>query len=244
MKTDPKTGQRFFDEEDFTPTHDGIFLSLLKGDVWKPLVVRTVSLFEDARVAKGGIVGEPPLEGYPPVFPDAIAKFTLERDHRSVPPGLAWWSPGSRNWDSRTNNLWIRCGAKDCTGSVVGGRASAIEKALYDWVDPEDWPRAARVMIDEAPLPPLKETCAVEYRGETAHFQVVLEIKPKIDSFGRTLRQLQLYRQRASSPDYVTEIVLVTPVWEYDESFNSQGVTVVHPTPASPWPVARRGGLA
>lgn len=66
----------------------------------------------------------------------------------------------------------------------------------------------------------------------------ILEIKPRIDSFGSVLRQLNLYRARCcdrkTNPSLYSENttllpILITPDRRYDEAFREQGVNVVHP---------------
>ena len=56
-------------------------------------------------------------------------------------------------------------------------------------------------------------------------FRIIFEIKPTIQSFGRVLRQLKLYKSRARDSD----IVLITNDKRYDAPFKSQDITVVHP---------------
>lgn len=52
-----------------------------------------------------------------------------------------------------------------------------------------------------------------------------IEVKPKIDSFGATLRQLNTYRQYCPSQ----HILLYTPDISYEKEFNSQGISVMRP---------------
>ena len=61
---------RFFDEEDFTSEHDKLFIYLLQN--WKQILID--KKVEQLNWEAFEIIGEPCLEGYPPLFPDAIIK--------------------------------------------------------------------------------------------------------------------------------------------------------------------------
>jgi hypothetical protein len=58
--------------------------------------------------------------------------------------------------------------------------------------------------------------------------QIFIEVKPKIRSFGQTLRQIQTYRRyRGNGED--GPIYIYTPETQFDAAFESQGIRVVHP---------------
>ena len=63
-------------------------------------------------------------------------------------------------------------------------------------------------------------------------FKVVFEIKPKIDSLGSVMRQLQMYRDRAELKIYngLGHVILITSDSRFDDSFENQGFIVVHPS--------------
>ena len=69
------------DEDDFTSEHDRIFLYLL--EYWRDSVHELLSESDAKKwhIWEGEIVGEPRLEGYPPVFPDAIVNGFLYGMH-------------------------------------------------------------------------------------------------------------------------------------------------------------------
>lgn len=53
-----------------------------------------------------------------------------------------------------------------------------------------------------------------------------IEVKPKIDSFGATLRQINLYKEFTKGS---YETILFTPDTRFDSQFESQGIRVIHP---------------
>ena len=57
---------------------------------------------------------------------------------------------------------------------------------------------------------------------------IFIEVKPKIDSFGKVLRQIKTYMQYSYRQQYV-EYYLYTPDTQYDAAFKGQGINVVHP---------------
>lgn len=72
------------------------------------------------------------------------------------------------------------------------------------------------------------------YHGTSKNYTNVkslyfIEVKPKIDSFGRVLRQLKTYEV------YQTEskgnIYLITPDMRYRDAFENQGIHVIDPYP-------------
>ena len=63
---------RWFDQADFTSVHDQLFEQLLR--CWKNLI----PMLPRGATVHGDILGEPSLDGYPPIFPDAIARGLIE----------------------------------------------------------------------------------------------------------------------------------------------------------------------
>ena len=70
--------KRWFDEEDFTPEHDEMMLDLMETwrnylELYSPTDIKEYDTFK--------FVGEPCLEGYPPVYPDGIIYRIREVGH-------------------------------------------------------------------------------------------------------------------------------------------------------------------
>jgi hypothetical protein len=152
--------KRWFDDEDFTPEHDRLMIDLMTN--YKEILERAF-LKESSIEDRWEIFGEPSLDGYPPIYPDAIIQL-------------------------------IR----------------TIE-------DPND--------------------CGLVF---SPHYQFIIEIKPKIDSFGSVLRQIQMYRDRIKNLPYLTKfsrsmfpgrsvMVLFTPDTRFDSLFQQQKIEVIHP---------------
>jgi hypothetical protein len=59
---------------------------------------------------------------------------------------------------------------------------------------------------------------------------IFIEVKPKIDSFGKVLRQLKTYMQYLKGRESI-KCCLYTPDTQYDAAFEGQGIHVVHPLP-------------
>ena len=108
----------------------------------------------------GEFVGEPPMEGYPPIFPDAIAHGSYVGDHRSRPLTVV---PSEQEGEAI-----LRCSFAPCRTSFRFDLKSGDPNNRV-WSKPCEGP----------------------------NFLAVFEIKPAIDSVGRVLRQMQLYRERA-----------------------------------------------
>jgi hypothetical protein len=139
---------RFFDDGDFTTEHDSINIWVIGN--WRT-VMSTVA--PDYEMTSGKYVAEPVMNGYPPVFPDGIAR------------GRAWW-----NLDKET-------------------------------------------------------------RVHTT-FTAVIEIKPIIESIGKVLRQLNIYKDRAKAIEFdKVIIILITATTMYDEVLKGQDIRVFHPAP-------------
>lgn len=147
--------KRWFDDEDFTPEHDKLMIEIMtNGPKYLHEYVPEYITAESLKV-QWSIKGEPCLEGYPPIYPDAIVCLLLHNKY-------------------------------------------------YD-----------KLVIEHT---------------------YVIEIKPRIDSFGSVLRQVQLYRSRMMdkrnrhwvSSEQMT-MVLFTPDTRYDSLFKQQNIEVIHP---------------
>lgn len=65
-------------------------------------------------------------------------------------------------------------------------------------------------------------------REHSERVMAIFEIKPKVHSFGSTLRQIKLYEQKARVGRMAFPI-LITNDDRYDRHFVDQGVQVIHP---------------
>lgn len=59
------------------------------------------------------------------------------------------------------------------------------------------------------------------------HSGIFIEVKPKIDSFGKVMRQLKTYE--TYQPEAKGNIYLVTPDLRFKDAFESQGIHVISP---------------
>jgi hypothetical protein len=73
-------------------------------------------------------------------------------------------------------------------------------------------------------FPFLDGVMEVKFKNTFTYF---IEVKPKINSFGETLRQINTYREFVSGKD--KKIVLFTPDTRFKGFFENQGVLVVEP---------------
>jgi hypothetical protein len=79
------------------------------------------------------------------------------------------------------------------------------------------------------------------------YFVIIIEIKPNIESFGKVLRQMNLYRERVRNRKHLDGYgrdrriitVLISNDNRYDDVFRSQGIVVYHP----PIPVSDEAGV-
>lgn len=60
-----------------------------------------------------------------------------------------------------------------------------------------------------------------------AHFEIIIEVKPFIDSFGAVLRQIRTYGQFSRIGH--RNLFLFTLDNRFDEQFESQGIHILHP---------------
>ena len=67
------------------------------------------------------------------------------------------------------------------------------------------------------------------YEYEHNKIEVLIEVKPYIDSFGAVLRQLHSYARFWKPRIYESYIILFTFDKRFDNQFESQGITVLHP---------------
>ena len=123
------------DEDDFTSEHDRIFLYLL--EYWRDAVHE---LLNDADTKKwhiweGNIIGEPRLDGYPPVFPDAIVSGSLYGMHTK---GLdTYWFTTAEHLSVPVDaNFQIKC--EECSVKID----VAVSYPKFDFPDVEAWVRS------------------------------------------------------------------------------------------------------
>jgi hypothetical protein len=64
---------------------------------------------------------------------------------------------------------------------------------------------------------------------ERINHRFYIEIKPKIESFGSTLRQIKKYMLYTDFTDGICQIILFTLDKTFDKEFDSQGIKVIHP---------------
>lgn len=188
--------KNWIDQQDFTPEHDKLMCALL--DNWKVLAM---SRKPEAWVTKvdGKIIGEPSLEGYPPVFPDAIASGTFYGEHSETPLLYGHHKDPDAYYAHAREWFTIHCGV--CEHQLETDKKWYSKDELREFVSTYK-----------------QRDC---YGG---YFKIVFEIKPEIKSFGEVLRQLNLYKERAEPSD----IFLITPDERFDSQFEGQNIRVVH----------------
>jgi hypothetical protein len=182
------------------------------------------------------------MNGFPPLFPDAIADATLLRDHRGLPVKLV----EGTTYEGR-RHLSYECAAEGCF------RSFSPEQFKFDeppppW-DPKEDPKVrdekarARNEREEAArrghIEGLKRPRHWTNLCPAGEVRIVFEVKPTIKSFGEVLRQLRLYDLATQLRPGELErrfraVVLVTPDTKYDAEFLAQGFPVIHPRPAIP----------
>ena len=221
-KNIPRT-DRFFDDGDFTSEHDAMDIALVVGG-WVEIVEQLFGV-DEITWYEGAYNAEPPLEGYPTVYPDAIiTKLKQITDHKGVPV--------------RTKR-----------DGVYSGSYSVECSVCRCWMDSESMPQhwddikysddgySEKKKQREAEWVAGLASRLVEKPCVKAMPAVCVEIKPEVDSFGKVLRQLNIYRSRMDSE---SRIVLVTHDTRYDEPFKKQRVDIYHP-PGGPPP--KSGGI-
>jgi hypothetical protein len=230
---------RWFDQADFDSTHDGIFANLL--DHWRR-IVPAYKGHVPYPIVHGEIMGEPALDGYPPVFPDAIAHGWYAADHRDSKVGVRF------NHYANKHQAYCRACCPD-GGSVGDTRdisADELEAILgapeprRGYVSPhvDGWQEKDAVLLEEykvaaahyqhllsSRLPQWATDQRWGVECTAKRFHVVFEIKPKIDSLGSVMRQLNLYGQRAKA----THVVLIPSDSRFNRQFTEQGYYVSDP---------------
>lgn len=232
--TKNKTMERFFDESDFTPSHDEMFADLIVN--WKEYFLSILKHSFPIRV-EGDIEGEPILAGYPPLFPDAIATGIIYENHTSKP--LIVTFPEWTEWIEYSSRICYKCAICDRENfheTQLGHRPhepyfwreSELEKskAMESFKkELELWEKQKSDIITDWQKPRYwKDFCSI------VKFKVIFEIKPYKESVGRILRQLNIYRSRIDQTDGESVYtVLITPDATFDKLFKSQGVIAVRP---------------
>lgn len=68
------------------------------------------------------------------------------------------------------------------------------------------------------------------HKGDTAYKLINIEVKPYVESFGETMRQLNTYRLHfMKDGDYTAEFVIFSPDTRFKEAFEAQGIKFVSP---------------
>lgn len=214
-----KTMERFFDEADFTPSHDEIFEHLIAH--WTDYILPTIKCGDvTPNLVKAWIDGEPALNGYPPLFPDAIGYAKLEYDHRKTPVRITV----EKDYQDyqEYSSVVVKCGVEGCGHTEVMGELGKLSQYASD-LEKTIWNQKVS-KLQERPNYWLAPCNGGELR-------VLFEIKPNKESAGRILRQLKFYEEqlRESSSDYWQLMVLITPDSRFDDLFKSQGVIPVRP---------------
>ena len=118
------------DEDNFTSEHDDTFLSLLER--WREYV-RTLSPdLSRWALADGKIVGEPRLDGYPPVFPDAIATGNFLGIHHKGLDRMKGYFPKEPD-PTVSSSMWIYCEECDSVQEIH------TDYPKFDFKDKLDW---------------------------------------------------------------------------------------------------------
>ena len=187
---------RFFDDGDFTADHDAINAWVMLGG-WKKIAAAIYPEYTDFL---GEYRGEPPLEGYPTVYPDGLVTFIKALvDHRQ--DDLVVTKPFRLDDSSPTGCARTKCPHCARIGYLTEEQTSEWElgRTGFRWNSP--------CKVQLAPL--------------------CIEIKGAIPTFGDVLRQMNIYRARLASTG--TLMVLVTPERQHDAVFVNQKVFVIHP---------------
>jgi hypothetical protein len=141
---------------------------------------------------------------------------------------------------------WYHCGLNDQQRKEHAEKRERIEKAHRDEFEQAllDWEKNRRAFIRKEFNDYVGEVGATLAHHKGPKFYIVFEIKPKIDSVGKVLRQLQEYRTRTKPsdqrvysdvegdlniPEYLHQVVLITSDRRYDGVFSGQGFQVFHP---------------
>lgn len=252
MNQEGKNATRFFDEEDFTSDHDKVFLELL--DKWQELLHRVPGVPVFTGIADGEIVGEPVAKGYPPVFPDALASGKFVNDHTKIPVRVTFITGTGTSMEGYPTGNGYGRGKRVVQFGCAG---EGCQRGSYEEFESEPFSSWSASPEQKADYETRNAAALVKWEQEQTQsskfwttpcpgreFTAIFEIKPKVDSFGRVLRQLQLYRtryeqERDTKMGYERRygewfrVILVTPDHRYDEQFLSQGFPVLHvPSPS------------
>lgn len=199
--------KRWFDEDDFTPQHDSIMISVMEG--WKQYLSNLYGQKYGAERLNldGKLFGEPELKGFPPVYPDAVAICDLRIGHSLE---LSELEVVRRDWNSYQ-------------------RRALYHKAPEFPDDCKVWCKClCGGYLDD------------EFICHKERKYAILEIKPKIESFGATLRQLKIYEDRKDQirswlDGFIigsridVDIILVTKDHRYDALFAEQSILIADP---------------
>jgi hypothetical protein len=231
---------RWFDEEDFTPEHDQMMVALMQN--FKDYCLPFIDAPKGSNIT-WKIEGECGIGGYPIIYPDAIvhAMFDFNHDLSTIEDIVLEYT-----WemeDSNGTRVVKNCGLSfEGRCSRCGVRCSALlsVETYRGFIDKYDgWEIKGEYKVDKKNILKFEnllrhyadnDVLAADVKKNVPHddnsaMKVILEIKPRIISFGSVLRQLQLYKSRSKE----SVIILITKDARYDSLFEEQGFKVIHP---------------
>jgi hypothetical protein len=99
-----------------------------------------------------------------------------------------------------------------------------LDPAFYDKIGFAD----LHIDVIKSEVPIMNNHFIIGYWDIVAsgYHSIFIEVKPKITSFGKVLRQLKTYLKYYPIDSW---IYLYTPEERYDAAFESQGIKVIHP---------------
>ena len=187
-----KQNDRWFDQSDFTPEHDKIFLELMDEEslkYWINIILSRKKL-DMCEIKIINISGEPALSGYPDVFPDIIITGKLVMNHMND-------NIISKIDESGYPTINYKCSKCKREANIRYDKYTTQIDTPEEKNKYEIWKklhyREDMRWNNECPCDSIK---------------ILIEIKPKIDSIGSILRQIKIYQQRMK--DYSEDIKIYT----------------------------------